>query len=94
MHETGQNPKLVQREEVLREKITIWDRFLEQGRSDGGKGGPILNGGPSKNEKGREKLPQQEPNQMIKITKKREDFKGGQDSLQQERAKIEQNTFL
>ena len=74
----------MQREEVLRDKITIWDQFLEQGRSDGGKGGRILNGGPSKNEKCQEKLTQQEPNQTDKIAKKRGISKGGKNMVQNE----------
>ena len=78
----------MQKEQLLREKVKIWDIFFSREQSGLHKGGSKFKG-QLEDEKGRENGTKQEPNQIL-----RGYFKGGQDSVQQERAKIGKNTFL
>ena len=91
MSESGQDQKSVQKEQVLQEKIKIWDKFLGQGGPGEENGGLVYEKGPPQVEKGQKKWTQQNTNQMQEITKSGVTFKGGTHCLQQ---KGQKNTFL
>ena len=56
LSESGQDQKSVQKEQVLQEKIKIWDKFLGQGGPGEENGGLVYEKGPSQVEKVAEKV--------------------------------------
>ena len=84
----------MQKEQLLREKVKIWDDFFCWEQSELQSGGSNLKKGHLKNENGRESGTKQKPYQMSEIKKKEGEFLRVQDSGTKKRATNRQNTFL